>query len=102
ETADAVTDRQLVAGSLPDTAGHRWRQPGLVGGRRAARVGSRRAEPDRWGLGRRGSVAFGDLGVVEFAFGFDAFGTVLGAGVVAARHHQAMVGFDAGRIHRSV
>src|SRR6202011_2319935 len=56
ETADAVADRQLVAGSLPDTAGHRRRQPGLVGGRRAARVGSRRAGADRAGVGRRGGL----------------------------------------------
>jgi hypothetical protein len=54
------------------------------------------------GLERRGSVALGDVGVVESAFGFDAFSAVFGAGVVAARHHQCTVGFDAGRVDRCV
>ena len=91
--ADAAADRQPIAGPLPDAAGQRWRRPGLVGGRRAALLGGRRAEPYRSGLEGWGFVAFGDVGVVEFAFGFDAFSAVLGSSVLAARHHQPAVGF---------
>ena len=43
-------------------------------------------------------VAFGDVGVVEFAFGGFGFGGVVGAGVAAFGHHGAAVagGFDDG------
>ena len=36
-------------------------------------------------------VAFGDVVVVEFAFGFDAFGEVFGSGASAFGHHEAAV-----------
>jgi len=42
-----------------------------------------------------GFVAFGDVFVVEFAFGFDAAGEVFDAGGFAPRHHQgALVDID--------
>jgi len=49
---------------------------------------------------RRWFVALGDVVVVEAAFGFDASLTVVFAGVLAARHHQATASVDAWRIRR--
>src|SRR6476661_5894330 len=49
---------------------------------------------------RRWFVALGDVVVVEAAFGFDASLTVVFAGVVAARHHQATASVDGWRIRR--
>jgi hypothetical protein len=40
---------------------------------------------------RRRFVAFGDVVVIEFAFGFDAAGEVLGPGVAAFGHHRAAI-----------
>jgi hypothetical protein len=37
---------------------------------------------------RRGHLVFGDVVVVESAFGGDGFGSVFGAGSLAARHHR--------------
>ena len=49
--------------------------------------------------GRR-SIACGDEGVVESAFGGDGLGGVVGAGVAAFGHHHAAVtaGFDNRRL----
>ena len=60
--ADAAADRQPIAGSLPDTAGQRWRRPGLVGGRRAAAWEA--GQPARSDLDG-GGLWFGDVLVVE-------------------------------------
>src|SRR6476660_1263951 len=49
---------------------------------------------------RRWFVALGDVVVVEAAFGCDASLTVVFAGVLAARHHQATASVDAWRIRR--
>src|SRR5258708_6285686 len=57
----------------------------MVGGRRAVRLGGRRAEPHGSGLERWWFVAFCDVLVVESAFGFDTSLTVLFASVLAAR-----------------
>ncbi len=48
----------------------------MFGGRRAVRLGGRRAEPHRSGLERWWFVAFCDVLVVESAFGFDSSLTV--------------------------
>ena len=51
-------------------------------------------------LERRWFVAFGDVVVVEAAFGLDASLTVVFAGVLAARHHQGTARVDAWRVRR--
>ena len=60
---------------------------------RARRVASLRCRVSVAGGGseRRRLVAFGDEGVVEFAFGGFGFGGVVGAGVSAFGHHGAAV-----------
>ena len=91
EVLVSSTLRDLVIGSgleFEERGAHELK--GVPGEWRLFAVDSMSSRSKRWGF-----VAFGDTvcceGVVEFAFGGDGFGFVVGTGVSASRHHRAAI-----------